>query len=488
MFRFTFKGVPEGRLLIDPAGVSSVEVVGRRFQGFTKSHRSAAPGNYATYFVGELDRDISRHGTFSCTISKESSPSAKAQAAGAYVEFKTTDNPVVEVRIATSHISQEQALRNLQTETQGGFEAVRARTAATWESYLKRIDLEGTDEQRKTFYTCLYRALKYPNRFHEVDAQGKNIHFSPWDGTVHEGVCYVNSGLWDTFRTQFPLYSIAYPDRLGEIINGWLNAFKEGGWLPQWPSPGGFGGMVGTHADAMIADALVKGITGFDVPTAYEAIRKDAFGVRANGNEGGRRGMKEYLELGYVPPKAAGDWISASLDFAYDDWCVAQAAILLGKNEDYKVLMQRAQNYRKLWDAKVGFMRAKNTDGTWAESEFDEFAWGNGYCEGGPWQCSWAVQHDAAGLAELLGGPAGLAAKLDQMFAAPPTFHPGGYRTVIHEMKEMAALKSGLDDWMERGHYSAIADFRGSLSQKEARDPRAFERAQYVNLILSQNM
>ena len=178
VFRFTFKGVPEGRLLIDPAGVSSVEVVGRRFQGFTKSHRSAAPGNYAKYFVGELDRDISRHGTFSCTISKESSPSAKAQAAGAYVEFKTTDNPVVEVRIATSHISQEQALRNLQTETQGGFEAVRARTAATWESYLKRIDLEGTDEQRKTFYTCLYRALKYPNLFHEVDAQRKNIHFS----------------------------------------------------------------------------------------------------------------------------------------------------------------------------------------------------------------------------------------------------------------------------------------------------------------------
>lgn len=443
VLRMSFKGAREGRLLIDPAGESSVEIVGRRFQGCTKAHSNPVAENYATYFVGELDRDISRSGTFAGGAEKEAERPTRGPRLGGYIEFDTAAKPVVEVRIATSHISLAQALRTLQAETQGGFEAVRARTAANWETQLQRIAIEGSDEQRRTFYTCLYRALKFPHRFHEIDEHGQTVHFSPWDGQVHLGVCYVDSGLWDTFRTQFPLFSIVYPERLGEIVEGWLNAYREGGWLPQWPSPGGFGGMVGTHADAMIADAMVKGIPGFDLQEAYAAIHKDAFGVRSNDRDGGRMGMKEYLALGYVPPKAAGDWISASLDFAYDDWCVAQGAKLLGQSDDYQALMARAQNYRKSWDPHVGFMRAKQADGSWAEPVFDEFAWGNGYCEGGPWQCSWAAQHDAAGMAELLGGQAGLAAKLDKLFATPPTFHPGGYHNVIHEMVEMAALKSG---------------------------------------------
>ena len=175
--------------------------------------------------------------------------------------------------------------------------------------------------------------------------QGKKVHYSPWDGRLHDGVAYTDSGLWDTFRTQFPFYSIAYPEQLGEIVAGWLNAYREGGRLPNWPNPGGFDGMVGTHADAMVADALVKGIAGFDVPTAYEALRHDAFAVR-----GGRQGMREYLALGYLPPKVTGDCVSAPLDYAYDDWCVAQAAKFLGKQDDYRVLMERSQNYRKLWD------------------------------------------------------------------------------------------------------------------------------------------
>jgi len=439
VLRLTFKDAKEGRLIIDPAGESQVQFTANGFQGFSKAHTSMAPGNFATYFVGVLDRPIVRSGTFSRTPGKDS----KRPQSGGYVEFATAENPVVEVRIATSFISLEQAARNLQAETAGGFAAVQAQTAATWENNLQRLTIDGTPDQNKTFYTCLYRALKFPHRFYELDAQGKKMHFGPWDGKLHDGVAYVDSGLWDTFRTQFPLYSVVYPERLGEIVQGWVNAFHEGGWLPQWPSPGGFGGMVGTHADAMLADAIVKKIPGFDVAEAYAAIRKDAFVVRDGPFAGGRGGMKEYLALGYVPPKAAGDWVSASLDFAYDDWCVAQAARVLGKADDYKVLMARAQNYRKLWDPQVGFMRAKKADGSWADPNFDEFAWGNGYCEGGPWQCSWAEPHDAAGLAELLGGPAALAAKLDRLFNQEPKFHPGGYGGVIHEMSEMAAVKFG---------------------------------------------
>jgi predicted alpha-1,2-mannosidase len=251
-------------------------------------------------------------------------------------------------------------------------------------------------------------------------------------------VAYTDSGLWDTFRTQFPFYSVVYPEQLGEIVSGWLNAYREGGRLPNWPCPGGLDGMSGTHADAMVADAVVKDIPGFDVATAYEALRHDAFDIR-----GGRHGMREYLSLGYMPPSATADTVSGSLDYVYDDWCVAQAAKHLGKQDDYRALMDRSQNYRKLWDSKVGFMRGKNADGTWVSKEFDEFAWGRGYCEGGPWQCSWAVPHDPVGLAELLGGKEAMVAKLDRLFSQAPTFHPGGYGGVIHEMREMAAVPFG---------------------------------------------
>lgn len=294
----------------------------------------------------------------------------------------------------------------------------------------------------KTFYSCLYNAQKYPHRFYELDAHGRMIHYSPFDAKVHDGPCYVDSGLWDTFRTQFPFLSVVYPERLGEIVEGWCNAYREGGWLPQWPSPGGLGGMVGTHADAMIADAIVKGVKGFDVTTAYAAIRRDAFDVRDNPSGGGRNSMKEYLSLGYVPARSSRDWISATLDFAYDDWCIAQAAKTLGKQDDYRVLMRRAQNYRNLWDSKVGFMRGKNADGSW-DGDFDEFAWGNGYCECGPWQGSWAVQHDAEGLAQLLGGRKALAAKLEKLFNQPPVYHVGGYTGILSQMREMAAVKFG---------------------------------------------
>ena len=442
VLRITYEGSKEGRLLIDPAGESSVEVVGRRFHGFTRFRSNPAAENYATYFVGELDRDIVRSGTFSGGTGRESDrPTSGTRIAG-YVEFDTGASPVVEVRIATSHISISQALLNLEGETRGGFEAVRARTEQLWEDNLGRIGIESGAEQMRTFYSCLYRALKFPHRFHEVDVAGRMIHFSPFDGQVHEGPAYVDSGLWDTFRTQFPFLSVVYPERLGEMVEGWCNAYREAGWLPQWPSPGGMGGMVGTHSDAIIADAIVKGIKGFDVATAYAAIRRDAFDVRTQSSGGGRNSMQEYLALGYVPARASRDWISATLDFAYDDWCVAQAAKALGRGDDYAVLMRRAQNYRNLWDPTTGFMRSKNADGTW-EGDFDEFAWGRGYCECSPWQGSWAVQHDAEGLSELLGGRMAMAAKLDRLFSQPSIFHLGDHGGVIHEMREMAEVKFG---------------------------------------------
>ena len=423
-----------GRLVFDVAGACKLQVHGSKIVGYSRSHESPADDLHA-YFVAELDRPVTR---------AQAIGTDRADGKGmGYVEFAAAGKPTVEVRFGTSYVGVDQAWQNLKAETAGGFEPTRRRTAAAWAEKLGRIAVAGTDEQRATFYTCLYRAMKFPHQLTEVTAGGQNVHYSPFDGRVHAGVAYTDSGLWDTYRTQFPFLSIAYPDQLSLIVNGWLNAYREGGWLPQWPSPGGFRGMTGSHADALVADALAKDVPNVDARTAYAALRHDAFDLPPRGpNPGGREQMAAYLKLGYLPADSIAYWVSTTLDYAYDDWCVAQAARMTGHTADYQTLMARSQNYRKLWDPSVGFMRGKDARGHWAPN-FDEYAWGGGYTESGPWQASWAVPHDVAGLADLAGGPEAFGKVLDHLFDQPSTFHTGGYGGTIHEMTEFAAIHMG---------------------------------------------
>ncbi len=430
-------GQTTGRIVFDLAGACQLLAHGDEVSGYSRSHVLPAAGDFHCYFVGRLDRPI----TDAVTVG---SATAAGRGSG-YVEF-AAGGPPVELRIATSYISPEQAWQNLNAETAGGFDAVRGRTAAAWAEKLGRVAVAGgTDAERDTFYTCLYRTMKFPHKLYEIDAAGQATHYSPWDGHVHPGVAYTDSGLWDTFRTQFPLLSIVDPHQLGQIVAGWLNAYREGGGLPTWPSPGGVRGvMTGSHADALLADAMCKGVGGFDTATAYAALHHDAFDGRGTGGPAGttREGMADYLRLGYLPAGGVRYWVSTSLDYAYDDWCCAQAAKLTGHADDYRTLMQRAQNYRKLFDPAVGFMRGKDAAGQWTPG-FDPYAWGGGYTECGPWQGSWAVPQDVAGLADLLGGRPAMAAMLDRLFGQPPTFHVGGYGGTIHEMTEMAAAHMG---------------------------------------------
>jgi predicted alpha-1,2-mannosidase len=202
--------------------------------------------------------------------------------------------------------------------------------------------------------------------------------------------------------------------------------------------------MIGQHSAAIFADAVVKGQRDFDVAKAYESLRKSAFEPPVAGVLV-RSGLADYVKLGYIPNGASTYAVSATLDYAYDDWCVAQIAQAENHPEDYKLLMARAQNYRLLWDPSVGFMRPKDADGHWVEP-FDQFGWGGPYAEGGPWQCSFFVPHDTAGLANLAGGPDKLVAKLDEMLGLPPVFHKGGYGGIIHEMREMGIAKFGQYD------------------------------------------
>jgi predicted alpha-1,2-mannosidase len=429
VFRFTYPNSKTGRLIIAAAGPSRIEFTNNQIRGYSRKAEGGVGDKFFSYFVIQFDRPFR-------PASKSPIESADALT---YVEFDLDSKPV-EVRVAASFISFDQAQRNLDRETAGGFDATHSACAAEWEKHLAKIQIEATEDQKKTFYSCFYRSLIFPHRLYELDANNQPIHYSPYDSQIHPGVLYGDAGTWDMFRTTFPFYTILFPKEYGEILQGWLQAGIESGEIPEWPSPGARVCMVGQHSAAMFADAVAKGITSFDVPKAYQLLRELAFADPANTPK--RAGLQDYLTRGFIPSGHATYASSATMDYAYDDWCIAQIAKQQSDQKTYDILMKRAQNYRNLWRSDVGFLGAKDDHGNWI-NPFDEFYWGGPYVEGGPWQNSWAVQHDPAGLASLLGGNEKLCAKLDQMLAMPPTFHVGGYETVIHEMTEMAVAHFG---------------------------------------------
>jgi predicted alpha-1,2-mannosidase len=446
-FRFTFPATGESRVILEPGAGDSVVTVRddrRSVAGLTRSSSGGTPEGFACYFVAVFDRAFRSWCTFSGEEVYEGEGQREGNRIGFAVDFGDPGAEPVTVRIATSFISIEQAERNLQAEIgDASFEEVRARGERTWEEALGKIQVEDPDENRlRTFYSCLYRTQLFPRMFHEPDAEGKPHHFSPYDGRVHPGVLYTDNGFWDTYRTVYPLYSLLMPERLAEILQGWVNASREGGWFPQWASPGYRACMVGTHIDAVMADAVVRGIEGFDAEAALEGLLKHAYEVGDPSGAFGRIGIEDYIELGYVSDDRHHESVARSLDYAYDDFCIAQVAERLGRPDQAARLRERAQNYRKLYDPTVGFMRGRNANGSWQEP-FDEFRWGSPYVEGGAWQSSWAVQHDPAGLIKLMGGEEAFVAKLDAMLETEPRFEVGVYGFEIHEMTEMACADFG---------------------------------------------
>jgi len=439
-FRFTYHQGESGRLLVNASGPSEIQIDGRTIRGISRVNSGGVSQNFASYFVIKLDRDVDKS-SFSAAIFDPKESSAKGDNVILSVEFKTLPTDPVEVRVGTSLISWDQAEQNLKTEADEPFDTVHAHAQNTWNSNLGQIQITGTEDQKRTFYSCFYRAQMFPHRLYELDKFGKTQHYSPYDGQIHEGVLYGDIGIWDGFRTTFPLLTILFPTQDEEILQGLVNASVEGGSIPEWSSPGYRDCMIGQHSTSIFADAVVKGETDFDVAKAYQSLLKSAFQPPAPG-ELVRSGLSDYLKYGYIPDGASRYAVSATLDYAYDDWCVAQIAKQQNDPDHYGKLMARAQNYRLLWDSDVGFMRPKNANGQWV-GPFDQFAWGGPYAESGPWQSSWFVPHDPYGLIKLIGGPDKLAAKMDEMLSLPPTFHTGGYGEVIHEMREMASDRFG---------------------------------------------
>lgn len=407
----------------------------RTISFMSSANSGGVPANFATYYVLRFTK---RWKSVDIKHTKDSSVGL--------VRFMTGD-AAHQISIGTSFISFEQAQQNLDREIGARSVAdLRREGEAVWNRFLGRIEIAGGSvDQHRTFYSCLYRTLLFPRMWHEPGLDNTMHHRSPYTGQIVAGLMYADHGYWDVYRAWYPLMTLLFPDRLAEILQAWVNAYKEGDWLPQFPCPGYRACMTGSLIDSVFGDAAAKGISGFDLETAYKGLKKHAL-ERGSPEAGyGRRGLDEYLKYSYVPAGLVEQSVAETVDAAYGDFCIAQVAKALGHEADSEMFLKRSENWRHLFDPKTGFLRGKNADGTWLEP-FDPVTWGDPYVEGAAWQHRWDVPHNIAGLIKAMGGAKSTVKALERMLAMPPDFNVGVYGQEIHEMSEMAAVPFGQYD------------------------------------------
>lgn len=345
----------------------------------------------------------------------------------------------VDSRLATSYISLEQADYQLyQLKT---FEDSLSETQTKWEELLGRVSASDEHpEQTKLFYHCLYRALLFPQTFHEVTENGEIVHLDCHSGKVKQGLFFTNNGYWDTFRTTYPLYSILYPDYYDKFIEGILNHYRNTGYLPKWLSPDERGIMPGTLVDGVLADAACKGLATKHLSLLLDAMLDTAQQVDPN-QRYGRHGADTYDTLGYLP-FSFNESVSHSLDYAYSDWCIAQVAKALSLDSIATVFEEKSLSYRQLFNTETGYIRAKDEQGNF-RPDFSPLAWGRDYAECSAIQATLGALHDIEGTIELLGGIEAFTAYLLKLVNTPPRFECQHYGYEIHEMSEMAQANLG---------------------------------------------
>ena len=458
LLRFTFPAGADGTVVVEAsrpgvAGFARVDAARREISGYNPDRMDANLGplkleKFKGYFVVEFREGLSKSGTY-------------GDAGGAIGAWASFGERVVEARVGTSFLSVEQARANLRKEIPGwDFEQVQRETAAKWNAKLGLVSVEGTsDGQRAEVYTALYHALLYPREFSEGGR-----YYSAFDDAVHAGASYTAYSLWDTFRAEFSLQTLLAPERVDGMITALLQNYKEGGWMPKWPNPSYTNIMIGTHADSLVAEALGKGFHGFDRELAWNAVWKDAmtppegdttrrwFDREPHTPYEARGGLTYSKVLGFVPNDKTAEAASRTLEDAYDDWCVAQVAKSLGKMGEYEFFLKRSLNYENLFNAKTGFMQAKNLDGSWAGEK-------EGWTEGDHWVYTFAVLHDEPGLMQLMGGAAKYNALLDEHFR-------GGHNVHKNEPSH---------------HYGYLYDYSGEPWKTQAK-VREIAAAEYANL------
>ena len=413
--------------------------------GYTTKNSGGVPDNFKNYFVVKFDKPFTYKAAVADGTVGEGNTEATCNHAGAIIGFQTKRGEVVNVQVASSFISEEQALRNLGELKDGCFDRIKAEGRKTWNDVLGKIEIEDQNiDHKRTFYSCLYRSVLFPRSFFEYDAQGKVVHYSPYNGKVLPGYMFTDTGFWDTFRCLFPLLNVMYPSMNTKMQEGLVNAYKESGFLPEWASPGHRGCMVGNNSASIVADAYLKGLRGYDAEELWKAVVHGANNVHPTVSSTGRLGHEYYNTLGYVPYDVKiNENVARTLEYAYDDWCIYKFGKALGKSEkELKPFLARAYNYKNVFDPETKLMRGRNKDGKF-QTPFSPLKWGDAFTEGNSWHYSWSVFHDPQGLINLMGGKQNFNQMLDSVFNVPPLFDDSYYGGVIHEIREMQIMNMG---------------------------------------------
>lgn len=448
MFRFTFPENEHSYVVVDAFDKASsvkIDVANRRITGYSTHNSGGVPDNFRNYFVIEFDKAFTYKAVVdNKTLIAESTETTSAHA-GAIIGFATKKGETVHARVASSFISEEQALQNLKELGNDTFDALVEKGKDAWNDVLGRVEVEGGDlDQYRTFYSCLYRSLLFPRKLYEVDASGAIVHYSPFNGKVLPGYMYTDTGFWDTFRCLFPLLNLIYPSVNKEIQEGLINTYKESGFFPEWASPGHRGCMVGNNSASVLVDAYMKGVRVDDVATLYEGLLHATENVHPEISSTGRLGYEYYNRLGYVPYDVKiNENAARTLEYAYDDWCIYKLAKELKRpKKEINLFARRAMNYQNLFDKETLLMRGKNKDGKFM-APFSPLKWGDAFTEGNSWHYTWSVFHDPQGLIDLMGGDDVFVGMLDSVFSVPPVFDDSYYGQVIHEIREMTVMNMG---------------------------------------------
>ena len=446
--RFTYPESDKSFVVVDAFDKGSyVKILPEKqmIVGYTTKNSGGVPGNFKNFFVVKFDKPFTYKAAVADGTVGEGNTEATCNHAGAIIGFQTKRGEAVNVQVASSFISEEQALRNLGELKDGCFDRIKAEGRKTWNNVLGKIEIEDQNiDHKRTFYSCLYRSVLFPRSFFEYDAQGKVVHYSPYNGKVLPGYMFTDTGFWDTFRCLFPLLNVMYPSMNTKMQEGLVNAYKESGFLPEWASPGHRGCMVGNNSASIVADAYLKGLRGYDAEELWKAVVHGANNVHPTVSSTGRLGHEYYNTLGYVPYDVKiNENVARTLEYAYDDWCIYKFGKALGKSEkELKPFLARAYNYKNVFDPETKLMRGRNKDGKF-QTPFSPLKWGDAFTEGNSWHYTWSVFHDPQGLINLMGGKQNFNQMLDSVFNVPPLFDDSYYGGVIHEIREMQIMNMG---------------------------------------------
>lgn len=448
IFRLTFPKSDHSYVVIDAFDSGSyikILPAENKIIGYSTKNSGGVPENFKNYFILTFDKPFTYTAAVTNGKMKTGQLEVRDNHSGGIIGFSTSKGEQVNVRVASSFISHEQAEQNLKELGQNSIEEVAAKGRQRWNETLGRIEIEDDNTDRlRTFYSCLYRSVLFPRSFYEIDSNGKVMHYSPYNGKVLPGYLFTDTGFWDTFRCLFPLINLVYPSMGAKMQEGLVNTYKESGFLPEWASPGHRDCMVGNNSASVVADAYIKGLRGQDMETLWKAVKHGANNVHPQVASTGRHGYTYYNELGYVPYDIGiKENAARTLEYAFDDWSIYQLGKALGKPEsETGIYAKRAMNYQNLFDPEHKLMRGKNRNGQF-QSPFNPLKWGDAFTEGNSWHYTWSVFHDPQGLINLMGGANHFNQMMDSVFILPPSFDDSYYGSVIHEIREMQIMNMG---------------------------------------------